>query len=89
MNTEFFFLQKKTQIRQWKKKTFSASGAGITACWHVEEYKFYRHVMHKTQVWVGHSPQHKSSYTVPERRKKGEVALNELAQETTFWIQHQ
>ena len=52
--------------------------------------KRYVHTnLDKTQVNVDQRPQHKSSCIEPARRKKLEIELNTLTQETTYQIGHQ
>ena len=68
-----WFLIKKLERHNGKKKSSSTNGAGLTGCLHKKKASGSISItLDKTQVWVKPRPQHKSRYTGPDRRESGE-----------------
>lgn len=67
------FLIKKAEIYNEKKEASSTSGAGLSGCLHVENAnRSISFILHKPQVHADRKPQHKTTYTDPDRREHGE-----------------
>jgi hypothetical protein len=63
---------KEAQTMQWKKKTSSTNGSGLTGSLHAKNENWSIFItVHKAQIQVDHGTPHKTIYNESNRRESG------------------